>query len=108
MAFKIRIAVTAKFEIEELCTVEQRRVSDAIERQLLFQPEGLSRNRKRIDVTVADADFEFEPPLWELRVGDIRLFYDVDTEQKLVVIRAVRRKPPSKTTGEILNEKSDR
>ncbi len=40
-------------------------------------------------------------PVWQLRVGDFRVFYDVDTRSRRVVVRAVRRKG-RKTTEEIL------
>ena len=32
-------------------------------------------------------------PVWELRVGDHRVFYDVDAEILVVIVRAIRRKP---------------
>jgi len=38
----------------------------------------------------------------ERRVGDWRVFYDVDGEERRVYVRAVRRKPPHRTTEEIL------
>jgi mRNA-degrading endonuclease RelE of RelBE toxin-antitoxin system len=41
-------------------------------------------------------------PVWELRVGEYRVFYDVDEASKLVMVRAVRHKPPHATTEEIL------
>jgi len=41
-------------------------------------------------------------PVWELRINEYRVFYDVDDAAKQVVVRAVRRKPPHKTTEEIL------
>jgi len=37
----------------------------------------------------------------QLRVGDYRVFYDVDEEESLVIVRHVRRKG-TRTTGEIL------
>lgn len=46
--------------------------------------------------------FESDPPIWELRVGEFRVFYDVDEIERIVYIRAVRHKPPHKTTEEIL------
>ena len=50
------------------------------------------------------ADFEYVPPLWELRIGDLRVFYAGGEEKLAVVVHAVRRKPPHKTTAEVLNE----
>ncbi len=46
--------------------------------------------------------FAAVPPIWQLRVGDYRVFYDVDETENRVFIRAVRRKPPHRTTEEIL------
>ena len=43
-----------------------------------------------------------EPPIWELRVGDYRVFYDVSEADITVYVRAIRVKPPGKTTEEIL------
>lgn len=48
----------------------------------------LTRNRKLLEPLVPD--FEAVPPIWELRVGDYRIFYDVCEEEKIVYIRAVR------------------
>lgn len=57
-------------------------------------------NRKIL--TVTQATFAFEPPLWELRVGDFRVFYDVEETSQTVHVRAVREKPPHATTEEVL------
>lgn len=59
-----------------------------------------TRNRKVLQG--AEASFEFDPPLWELRVGDFRVFYDVDVPNRIVRIRAVRAKPPQVTLEDIL------
>jgi mRNA-degrading endonuclease RelE of RelBE toxin-antitoxin system len=45
---------------------------------------------------------EYVHPVWELRVGERRVFYDADETTGQVAIRAVRHKPPHKTTEEIL------
>ena len=41
-------------------------------------------------------------PVWQLSVGDFRVFYDVVEDDRLVIVRAVRRKPAHRTTDEIL------
>jgi mRNA-degrading endonuclease RelE of RelBE toxin-antitoxin system len=46
--------------------------------------------------------WEHEEPARELRVGKYRVFYDVDEEKQQVIIRAVREKPPHRTTEEIV------
>ena len=48
------------------------------------------------------APWEHAEPVWELRIGGYRIFYDVDEEVSVVVVRAVRHKPPYRTTEEIL------
>ena len=40
--------------------------------------------------------------MWELRVGDYRVFYDVSQEDETVYVRAVRKKPLGKSTEEVL------
>ena len=49
--------------------------------------------RKRLDFV--ECGFIFQ-----LRVGDFRVFYDVDEDEGLVVVRHVRRKG-RRTTGEV-------
>jgi len=39
--------------------------------------------------------------VWQLRIGDLRVFYDVEEKRQEVVVRAVRRKG-TKTTKEVL------
>ena len=46
--------------------------------------------------------WDAEPPIWELRVGDYRVFYDVSEREAVVYVRAIRKKPPERTTEEIL------
>jgi hypothetical protein len=41
------------------------------------------------------------PPLWQLRVRQFRVFYDVNEQQRVVSIRSVREKPLHTTTEEI-------
>jgi mRNA-degrading endonuclease RelE of RelBE toxin-antitoxin system len=75
------------------------RILDEIERRLVERPQAVSRNRKELTALVPP--WEHVPPVWELRVDEYRVFYDVDAEARLVVVRAVRRKGRS-TTEEIL------
>ncbi len=42
------------------------------------------------------------PPVWELRVREYRVFYDVAAAEQTVYVRAIRRKPGHRTTEEIL------
>jgi mRNA-degrading endonuclease RelE of RelBE toxin-antitoxin system len=97
--FEIRMARGAVRDLERLRARDRVRVVDAIERCLVEQPQEPSRNRKELSALVPP--WEHAPPVWELRVDDYRVFYDVDAGARLVVIRAVRRKGRL-ATGEIL------
>ena len=90
-------------ELEALRTYEHRRVTAAIERHLAMDPFTETRNKKCLGDQVT-ADFDYVPPLWELRVGEHRVFYAGEAENRIVVIQAVRRKPPHKTTSEVIDE----
>jgi len=78
----------------------RRAIGDAIDEQLAHQPSVATRNRKPLPGLVAP--FEHVSPIWELRVGDDRVFYDVDEGDELVVVRAIRWKAAGQTTEEIL------
>lgn len=59
-----------------------------------------TRNRKLL--VGLRPPWDQELPVWELRVGDYRVFYDVQEQPSLVTVRAIRFKLPHKTTEEIL------
>lgn len=100
MAFAVQIVPSALAELKAIKVFHRRQIAQAIDEQLQGQPTSPTRNRKILAVT--DATFAFEPPLWELRVGDFRVFYDVDEANEVVCVRAVREKPPHTTTEELL------
>ena len=97
--FAIRLALGALQDLKRLRPHDRARVVDEIERCLVEQPREPSRNRKELTALVPP--WEHVPPVWELRVDDYRVFYDVDAGARLVVVRAVRRKGRS-TTKEIV------
>lgn len=78
----------------------RKAISDEIDRQLVHQPTTITRNRKPLPGLAPT--FENVPLVWELRVGDYRVFYDVDETEHVVRIRAVRFKSPSERTEDIL------
>lgn len=96
----------------KLRAYEVRQIVDAVDEQLTYEPDRESK-RKKIIRPGEDLPFEHLEPVWQLRVGEYRVFYDVaaseaepeETEPRregLVSIRAVRHKPGHKTTGDIL------
>jgi mRNA-degrading endonuclease RelE of RelBE toxin-antitoxin system len=91
---------SARAELAGLRTFERVAVADAIDANLAFEPWRQTRRRKKLgDVK---ASFPYQPPLFELRVGEIRVVYTVDQDARVVTVHAVRRKPPELTTEDIL------
>jgi mRNA-degrading endonuclease RelE of RelBE toxin-antitoxin system len=97
--FALVFAALAREHLDELRPFERNRVLDAIAEQLPSSPNVATAKRKML--IGATPSFEHVPPVWQLRVGDYRVIYDVDVRGRVVVVRAVLRKG-NKTTGEIL------
>ena len=87
-------------DVANLRAYERKQILDSIEKQLAYEPTRSTRNRKILEGLVPP--WEHIQPIWELRVGEYRVFYDVNQEMMVVIIRAIRRKPPHKRTEEIL------
>jgi len=98
--FSIEYAEGVVHDLAGLRPFDRRRLLDAIEVQLTHQPATETRNRKVL--VGLRPPWHHEPPVWELRAGEHRVFYDVDDAGRRVIIRAVRRKPPHKTTEQVL------
>lgn len=87
-------------DLADLRTYERARILDRIEAQLKHEPTRQTRNRKILVGLMPPWDHV--EPVWELRIGDYRVFYDADEMASVVTIRALRHKPPHKTMEEIL------
>lgn len=98
--YTIEFSEDAENELADLRAFDQRSVLDAIEERLSHEPCKENRNRKMLPGIVPP--FDAEPPIWELRVGEYRVYYDVNEENRVVYVRAIRRKPPHKRTEDIL------
>jgi mRNA-degrading endonuclease RelE of RelBE toxin-antitoxin system len=99
LAFEILIRKQAAAEIDRLRVYDQKKIAAAIRAQLEHQPLLATRNRKCL--SGVRPEFEHVPPVWQLRVGLYRVFYDVDEKLNQVHIRAVRRKEPTDRTKDI-------
>lgn|SRR5215210_2098532 len=84
MAYDIEFAESVKAQLGQLTARDRMLVLDAVEKQLLHEPFVETRNRKPLRPN----------PLapWELRVGDLRIFYEVGEEAGKVYIVAVGEK----------------
>jgi mRNA-degrading endonuclease RelE of RelBE toxin-antitoxin system len=100
MPFEVQIVPSAREELKAIKVFYRRQIADAIEQQLIHEPTIETGHRKKL--IEVEPSFEHEPPLWELRVGEFRVFYDVNESDSVVVVRAVREKPPHATTEEVL------
>jgi mRNA-degrading endonuclease RelE of RelBE toxin-antitoxin system len=97
--YAVVIRPEAQAELAALRVFDRRKVTDAIRAGLLHDPFAANRNRKPLPGLVPA--FEHVPPVWELRVGEYRVFYDGDEASRTVYVRAVRHKPSGATAEEI-------
>ncbi|HKZ55998.1 MAG TPA: hypothetical protein VJ123_10995 [Anaerolineales bacterium] len=82
MSFRIEYSPDAEDHLRELTARQQRVILDAIDMTLASQPNVETRNRRPMRPN----------PLapWELRIGNLRVYFDVQEEPEAVVfIRAV-------------------
>lgn len=100
MAFVIEIMPSALAELKAVKAFLRRVIAKAIDEQLPDEPTVETKNRKPLPGV--EPSFEFEPPLWELRIRGYRVLYDVSDETRTVYIRAIRKKPPHARTEDIL------
>ncbi len=83
MAYRVTITVAAKAQLLDPPAREQRIISDGVAARLCDQPASPSRAIKLLRPDpLAD---------YELRLGDLRVFYKVDAESAEVVIVIVGR-----------------
>jgi mRNA-degrading endonuclease RelE of RelBE toxin-antitoxin system len=98
--YEIRFARSVTSDLKNLRASERRRILGEIRRKLAEEPTKPTKQIKQLHNLVPP--FEAVPPIWQLRVGDHRVFYDVDDRHEKVFVRAVRRKPPHLRTEQIL------
>ena len=97
--FTILYEEAAEGDLRAFRAYDVRRILDEVDAQLTTAPLNPSRRRKRLEGLIPP--WNSMRPVWQLRVGDFRVFYDVDEEQQAVIVRAIRPKG-TRTTEEIL------
>ena len=100
MPYTIDYAESVSEDLADLRAYKRMSILDTIEEHLLHEPTQQTRNRKILVGLVPP--WEHVVPVWELCIGEYRVFYDVDEDTAVVTIRAIRRKPSHKTTEEVL------
>lgn len=73
MRYEIIFSLEATDDFKKLSARERATIKDAIEHHLRYEPGKVSRSRiKRLK--------EMEYPQYRLRVGELRVFYDIQKE----------------------------
>ena len=98
--FEVEFARSVEKDLSDFRAFDRNRILKAIQVQLSRAPCVENRQRKALVNLIPP--FEAVPPIWELRIGEYRVFYDADEDKGIVYVRAVRQKPAHKTMEEIL------
>ena len=98
--YEIEIHEAAESELGDLKPYDRNRILDEIEEQLAIEPVKATRRKKVLEAL--EPPWDQLGPVWQVSVGDFRVFYDIVEDDGLVIVRAVRRKPSHRTTNEIL------
>ena len=82
--FDIKFTASAVKDLKWFKKNEQNEIRDGVYENLEYEPTIETRNRKRLRAN--------ETAEWELRIGNFRVFYDVDETVHIVAIEAVAEK----------------
>jgi mRNA-degrading endonuclease RelE of RelBE toxin-antitoxin system len=77
LKYKIEYSPDTEEHFEVLTARQQSTILDTVERQLQYQPTVETRNRKPMRPNPVAP--------WELRIGDLRVYYDVEDKPEPVV-----------------------
>jgi mRNA-degrading endonuclease RelE of RelBE toxin-antitoxin system len=81
LRYCIALSRVSLSHLQALSAREQRLIRDALIEQLSYEPTVQTRNRKQMHPNSL--------AVWELRVGDFRVYYDIDEGELVVNIRAI-------------------
>src|SRR5687767_7269140 len=98
--FEIRYAEGAADDLCELRAYDQRIIVGRIKEQLIHDP--VTETRAKKIVVGLRPPWQHQEPVWQLRIAQYRVLYDVDLDQRHVNVRAIRCKPPHQTTEEVI------
>ena len=98
--YAIRYDPGAADELRRLAAYYQRLILAEIAKHLTRTPTVRTKRRKPLPNLVHP--WQAVPPLWELRVRDYRVFYEVSEADHVVTVWAIRRKPPGQRTEDIV------
>ena len=79
--FEIRFAEGVEEDLRNIRIYYRNQILDAIEKQLVHEPDTRTRNRKLLENLIPP--WQMVAPIWELRVGEYRVFYDISETESL-------------------------
>jgi len=90
MAFEIEVTQEAESDVDKIRPFYRRQILDAVESHLQHTPTRTSRSRiKRLR--------SFQSPEYRLRIGEFRVFYDVDeAKRRVTVLRILSKEEAAK------------
>jgi mRNA-degrading endonuclease RelE of RelBE toxin-antitoxin system len=77
LAYRIEYSPESEAHLRYLTARQQAIVLDTVDEQLMYQPIVETKNRKPMRLNLLAP--------WELRIGDLRVYYDVEEEPEAVV-----------------------
>jgi mRNA-degrading endonuclease RelE of RelBE toxin-antitoxin system len=81
LRYRIALSRVSLSHLQALTAREQRLIRDALNEQLSYEPAVQTRNRKQMRPNLL--------AVWEPRVGDFRVYYDIDEGELIADIRAI-------------------
>ena len=79
--FELTLTIEAIEDLRFFGKADRKWIVDETEKQLAHEPEVQTRKRKRLRPNqVAE---------WELRIDPFRVFYDVDSQNRLIKVRTI-------------------
>lgn len=81
MRYKVEYSPDAELHLRVLTSRQRATVLDEVETQLIYEPVAETKHRKRMRPNVLAP--------WELRIGNLRVYYDVRQPRRTVIILAV-------------------
>lgn len=97
--YSIEIVPSAARELRAVPPYHRKLIEVAVEKKLAHEPGRSTKNRKCLKNFIPS--FGHVQPVWELRIEDWRVFYDIDEANETIIIRAIRKKARGHTTGDI-------
>lgn len=79
--FAVTFTSSALDDIAPLRKRERKAILDGIEKQLVYEPNVETRNRKRLRPNRTSE--------WEVRIGTYRVFYDVRQTERIVEVKVI-------------------